>query len=105
MKNGGCWVRAEDASRVWLTPREMDMLDGVALGLQSSDIARRLFVSEKTVKAHLAGAMRKLGAHTRTRAAVLYVLASPERSAARFGPHVSLPGETAAPEMAEAAAD
>jgi len=102
VKSGGCWVQAEDSSRVWLTPREMDMLDRVALGLQSSDIARQLFVSEKTVKAHLSGAMRKLGAHTRTRAAVLYVLASPQRSAARFGPQASPPGEDDR-EMAEAA--
>ena len=104
VKNAGCWATAEHGNRVWLTPREMDMLDGVALGLQTRAIARQHFVSEKTVKAHLSMAMRKLGAHTRSRAVVLYLLASPRRAVGRFGPQGPRAGARA-PEMAEATAD
>lgn len=89
MKNAGCWATAEHGNRVWLTAREMDMLDGVALGLQTKAIAGRHFLSEKTVKAHLSLAMRKLGAHTRSRAVVLYLLSS-SLPAARFGPQTRI---------------
>lgn len=104
MKNTGCWATGEHGNRVWLTPREMDMLDGVALGLQTRGIARSHFLSEKTVKAHLSMAMRKLGAHTRSRAVVLYLLASPRR-AARFGPQAPPTIVTHAAELADAAAE
>ena len=104
MKNAGCWATGEHGNRVRLSAREMDMLDGVAFGLQTRAIARRHFVSEKTVKAHLSVAMRKLGAHTRSRAVVLYLVASPRR-AARFRPQTPTTVVPHVPEPADAIAD
>ena len=52
-----------------LTPRELDILKLVALGLSNPDIARRLVLSEHTVHRHLANIMRKLGLSSRAAAA------------------------------------
>ena len=43
----------------------------VASGLQSGDIAERLFLSPETVKSHVHNAMGKLGAHTRAHAVAI----------------------------------
>jgi two-component system, LuxR family, response regulator FixJ len=43
-----------------LTPRESEVLQLVVEGLQSKEIARRLYVSFKTVEAHRANIMRKM---------------------------------------------
>ena len=51
-----------------LTAREHDVLALVADGLANRDIARRLAISEHTVKFHLASIFGKLGAATRTEA-------------------------------------
>jgi len=66
---------ANDASRqgapaVNLTPREIDILELVTEGLSNRDVAKRLSLSEKTVKAHLAAIFRKLGVANRTQAAM-----------------------------------
>jgi predicted ATPase/DNA-binding CsgD family transcriptional regulator len=52
-----------------LTPRELDVLKLVAQGLSNSDIARRLVLSEHTVKRHLANILRKLNVPSRAAAA------------------------------------
>lgn len=51
-----------------LTEREREILGLVAEGLTNSGIARRLWVSEPTVKFHLANLYRKLGVANRTEA-------------------------------------
>ena len=51
-------------------PREADVVGFLAGGATNRQISRRLFLSEKTVKAHLASAFRKLGVQNRTQAAV-----------------------------------
>jgi DNA-binding NarL/FixJ family response regulator len=51
-----------------LTTRERDVLRLLAAGLRNEEIGRRLFISPETVKAHVAKAMRKLDADTRTQA-------------------------------------
>ena len=56
-----------------LTRRELDVLQLLALGHSNREIARQLFVSEKTVKAHLAAVFRKLGVSNRTQAAIAAV--------------------------------
>ena len=56
-----------------LTQREQDILVLLAEGRSNRDIAGRLFLSEKTVKAHLAAVFRKLGVTNRTQAAMMAV--------------------------------
>ncbi|GAA1744875.1 response regulator transcription factor [Nostocoides vanveenii] len=51
-----------------LSERELDVLQLIALGLTNREVARRLFVSEATVKTHLAHVYDKLGAPSRTAA-------------------------------------
>lgn len=51
-----------------LTRREEEVLQLVADGCTTSEIAGRLFISAKTVKNHLASVFAKLGAHDRTQA-------------------------------------
>jgi DNA-binding CsgD family transcriptional regulator len=51
-----------------LTPRQREVLQLVAAGATNNEIARRLSVSEHTVKKHLENAYEKLGVHTRTAA-------------------------------------
>ena len=53
-----------------LTPRERDVLALVATGLPNKSIARRLAISEKTVKAHLTRVFSVLGVSDRTSAAL-----------------------------------
>ena len=56
-----------------LTQRENDILVLLAEGRSNRDIAQKLFLSEKTVKAHLAAIFRKLGVTNRTQAAMAAV--------------------------------
>ena len=56
-----------------LTTRENDILALLAEGRSNRDIAQALFLSEKTVKAHLAAIFRKLGVTNRTQAAMVAV--------------------------------
>ena len=51
-----------------LSIRELEVLTLVAAGHSNGDIARRLHLSETTVKSHLAHIFPKLGATSRTAA-------------------------------------
>ncbi|MGK5558157.1 response regulator [Actinomadura kijaniata] len=51
-----------------LSPREIEILELLATGLSNRQIARRLFISEATVKTHLVHVFGKLGVDTRTAA-------------------------------------
>jgi ATP/maltotriose-dependent transcriptional regulator MalT len=48
-----------------LTPTELEVVRHVAQGLRNPEVARRLFVSRSTVKAHLAHIFAKVGVSTR----------------------------------------
>jgi DNA-binding NarL/FixJ family response regulator len=56
-----------------LTPREQRVLDLLAEGLANKQIARRLGISDKTVKNHVTAVLAKLGVADRTSAALLAV--------------------------------
>ncbi len=62
-------VAAAKEDGVGLTAREIDVLRLLAEGLTNREIATRLFISQKTVGAHMAHIYAKLGVHSRVEAA------------------------------------
>jgi DNA-binding NarL/FixJ family response regulator len=54
-----------------LTPRETEVLAGVARGLSNAGIGRELYIGEATVKTHLLRVFAKLGVDDRTRAVTI----------------------------------
>lgn len=56
-----------------LSEREIEVLSMVCKGLSNQEAARKLFLSEKTVKNHLTNIFRKIGVTDRTQA-VLYAI-------------------------------
>ncbi|WNV76516.1 response regulator transcription factor [Geodermatophilus sp. DSM 44513] len=55
------------------SPRELQVLAGVARGLTNAEIGRELFIGEATVKTHLLRVFGKLGVDDRTRAVMVAV--------------------------------
>lgn len=64
---------AQPAGFADFTPRERDVLRLLAEGFANKEIARRLSLSEKTVKTHVSNILQKLGVADRTQAALLAV--------------------------------
>ncbi|HKR22541.1 MAG TPA: response regulator transcription factor [Pyrinomonadaceae bacterium] len=64
---------AEHMSDENLTEREIEVLRQVADGNKNREIARKLFISEETVKVHIKHIMEKLGATDRTQAVAIGV--------------------------------
>jgi DNA-binding NarL/FixJ family response regulator len=60
-----------DAER--LTPRELEVLSGVARGLSNAAIGRELYITEATVKTHLLRMFGKLGVDDRTHAVTVAI--------------------------------
>lgn len=63
--------RATRAQPAQLTPRQAEVLELLMAGLSNGEIARRLFISEKTVDHHVSAVLGKLGARSRGEAAAL----------------------------------
>jgi DNA-binding NarL/FixJ family response regulator len=61
---------ARQGPSVELTPREAEVLALVRQGLANKQIARRLGISERTVKAHLTSTFQRIGVVDRTQAAL-----------------------------------
>ncbi|MDR5683207.1 MAG: response regulator transcription factor [Armatimonadota bacterium] len=59
-------AKEEPASLDGLTPREREVLTLIAEGLTNQEIAKRLYISIKTVQTHRAHIMEKLNLHDRT---------------------------------------
>lgn len=72
-----------------LTPRERDILDGIAAGLGNKAIARKLALSPRTVEVHRANIMRRAGAGSVAELLKLRFIAEQARAAPsnslRFG--------------------
>jgi DNA-binding NarL/FixJ family response regulator len=56
-----------------LTARELDVLRQLARGITNREIARLLFISERTVDIHVSRILAKVGATRRTEAALIAV--------------------------------
>jgi two-component system nitrate/nitrite response regulator NarL len=54
-----------------LSPRERDILRGIACGASNKEIARDLGIAEATVKIHVQHVLRKLDVGSRVNAAVI----------------------------------
>ena len=63
-------ARAESRPTSELTAREREVLELLADGLANKQIARRLGIAEKTVKAHLTSVFQSIGVTDRTQAAL-----------------------------------
>ena len=78
-------------SSVSLTDREREILAMIAAGATNSDIARRLVVSNHTVKSHVRNILRKLGVKNRAQAAACY-----------FAPHQTTGDDTQSHDLEDA---
>lgn len=61
-------ARASSGAQASITPRELEILEFVSLGLTVKQVATRLGLSPRTVEAHIAKIYRKLGVRNRVQA-------------------------------------
>lgn len=64
-------ISTPDASLANLSPRELDILRGIARGASNKEIARDHGIAETTVKIHVQHVLRKLDVSSRVHAAVI----------------------------------
>ena len=69
--HGACRPGREPAGLEDLTPREREVFEEIARGHSNTEIAGRLYLSEKTVKTHVGRVLTKLGVRDRVQAVVL----------------------------------
>ncbi|MFI9585847.1 helix-turn-helix transcriptional regulator [Streptomyces sp. NPDC052236] len=68
---GGRLASVERSALQVLTPRELEVFSVLPDGEGNRELARRLGIAERTVKAHLTSITRKLGLRSRVEAALL----------------------------------
>ena len=73
VQQGNTSTATEPAPFADLTPREHEILCHLAEGQSNKVIARKLGISDGTVKLHVKAVLRKLGVHSRVEAAVIAV--------------------------------
>lgn len=66
----GRWAEDPAGPRPVLSAREQEVLELVTTGLANKQIARRLGITERTVKGHLTSAFQRIGVTDRTQAAL-----------------------------------
>jgi DNA-binding NarL/FixJ family response regulator len=66
-------TEAKKDAEALISAREEEVLQLVADGLGTTEIADKLFISQKTVKNHLASIYEKLNARDRTQAVLMAV--------------------------------
>lgn len=62
--------KAEERSEIHLTKKETEILECICKGLTNKEIAKKLFVSEQTVKSHCNHLFKKFGVSSRLKLAV-----------------------------------
>lgn len=72
-------ARREQRSEPSLTDREREILELLRTGLANKEIAARLGITVKTVKAHLSSLFQKIGVLDRTQAALWAERFAPDR--------------------------
>lgn len=60
-----------------LTARELEVLTELSTGLTNREIARRLYISEKTVGVHVSRIFMKIGVHSRVQASTMLLRSRP----------------------------
>jgi DNA-binding NarL/FixJ family response regulator len=60
--------RRSDSTAVRLTSREREILELLQRGLRTTEIAKRLFIEQVTVRSHVCSIVRKLGVPDRQEA-------------------------------------
>ncbi len=66
-------MKATRANPEGLTPRQLEVLESMALGLSNGEIADKLFLSKRTVENHVSAVLMKLGVDTRSKAVAVAV--------------------------------
>jgi DNA-binding NarL/FixJ family response regulator len=67
-KSGRTYSRPENRFR--LSRREAEIVQALATGMSNYEISEKLFISEKTVKAHIHHIFKKMGVKSRTQAVI-----------------------------------
>ena len=71
-RDAACGTAEPPASKIaLLSPREQDILRGIARGASNKEIGRELGIAETTVKIHVQHVLRKLDVASRVQAAVI----------------------------------
>lgn len=66
-------IDTKQAALAALTPRQLEVLEMISMGLTNAEVAARMHLTIHAIKFHLAAIYRLLGVGSRTEAAVTYL--------------------------------